>query len=111
MLPSMGKAGDCFDNAMAESFFARLECELIDRTPFRERSHARRGPSSTSKAGTTRIGRSSASDTDHPSTSRRATDKLLDSLNVDCPRNRGNSGSSFLCPNATSPRRPGQRHL
>jgi len=30
VLPSMGKAGDCFDNAMAESFFASRECELID---------------------------------------------------------------------------------
>jgi putative transposase len=29
--PSMGSAGDCFDNALAESFFATLECELIDR--------------------------------------------------------------------------------
>jgi transposase InsO family protein len=26
--PSMGSVGDCFDNAMAESFFATLECEL-----------------------------------------------------------------------------------
>ena len=25
---SMGSAGDCFDNSMAESFFATLECEL-----------------------------------------------------------------------------------
>ena len=24
---SMGSVGDCFDNAMAESFFATLECE------------------------------------------------------------------------------------
>lgn len=29
--PSMGTVGDAFDNAMAESFFASLECELIDR--------------------------------------------------------------------------------
>jgi putative transposase len=29
--PSMGSVGDCFDNAMAESFFATLECELLDR--------------------------------------------------------------------------------
>ena len=29
---SMGSVGDCFDNAMAESFFATLECELLDRT-------------------------------------------------------------------------------
>ena len=25
--PSMGSVGDCFDNAVAESFFATLECE------------------------------------------------------------------------------------
>ena len=29
---SMGSVGDCFDNALAESFFATLECELLDRT-------------------------------------------------------------------------------
>jgi putative transposase len=29
--PSMGSVGDAYDNAMAESFFASLECELIDR--------------------------------------------------------------------------------
>lgn len=29
--PSMGSVGDCFDNAMCESFFATLECELLDR--------------------------------------------------------------------------------
>ena len=28
---SMGSVGDCYDNAMAESFFATLETELIDR--------------------------------------------------------------------------------
>ena len=34
VVPSMGSVGDCFDNAMAESFFATLECELLDRTHF-----------------------------------------------------------------------------
>ena len=29
--PSMGSVGDCYDNAMWESFFATLECELLDR--------------------------------------------------------------------------------
>lgn len=38
----MGTVGDCFDNAMAESFFASLECELIDRSRFRTREEARR---------------------------------------------------------------------
>jgi putative transposase len=28
---SMGSAGDAYDNATVESFFATLECELIDR--------------------------------------------------------------------------------
>ncbi len=39
--PSMGSVGDCFDNAMAESFFATLECELLDRNKFRSREEAK----------------------------------------------------------------------
>jgi putative transposase len=31
---SMGSVGDCYDNAMAESFFATLECELLARQTF-----------------------------------------------------------------------------
>ncbi len=38
----MGSVGDCFDNAMAESFFATLECELLDRSTFRTRAEAER---------------------------------------------------------------------
>ena len=37
----MGSVGDAFDNALAESFFATLECELIDRRSFRNRTEAR----------------------------------------------------------------------
>jgi putative transposase len=40
--PSMGSVGDCFDNALCESFFATLECELLDRQSFRTRIEARR---------------------------------------------------------------------
>lgn len=39
--PSMGSVGDCYDNAMCESFFATLECELIDRSTFRTHDEAR----------------------------------------------------------------------
>jgi putative transposase len=39
--PSMGSVGDCFDNALAESFFATLECELIDRQSWKIRTEAR----------------------------------------------------------------------
>jgi transposase InsO family protein len=31
LLPSMGSVGDCFDNAMMESFWSRLQVELLDR--------------------------------------------------------------------------------
>ncbi len=30
----MGPVGDCYDNAIAESFFATLKCELLARQPF-----------------------------------------------------------------------------
>src|SRR5271155_3441260 len=39
--PSMGSVGDCFDNAMCESFFATLECELLDRCRFKTQVEAR----------------------------------------------------------------------
>lgn len=39
--PSMGTVGDCYDNAMAESFFATLECELLDRYRFHDQEEAR----------------------------------------------------------------------
>jgi len=38
---SMGSVGDSYDNAMAESFFASLETELIDRTVWRDHHQAR----------------------------------------------------------------------
>src|SRR5690242_7221766 len=39
--PSMGSVGDAFDNAMCESFFATLECELLDRRRFKSQVEAR----------------------------------------------------------------------
>jgi len=38
---SMGSVGDCYDNAMAESFNATLECELIARHRWRTHTEAR----------------------------------------------------------------------
>jgi putative transposase len=38
---SMGSVGDCFDNALAESFFATLECELVARSRWRTHAEAR----------------------------------------------------------------------
>ena len=42
VVQSMGSVGDAYDNAMCESFFATLECELLDRRSFRTASEARR---------------------------------------------------------------------
>ena len=39
--PSMGSVGDCYDNALCESFFASLECELLDRNRFPTPTQAR----------------------------------------------------------------------
>lgn len=39
--PSMGTVGDAYDNAMAESFFASLECELINRRTWKTKTEAR----------------------------------------------------------------------
>ncbi len=39
--PSTGSASDCYDNAMCESFFATLECELLNRRRFRSQAEAR----------------------------------------------------------------------
>jgi putative transposase len=37
----MGTVGDCYDNAMAESFFATLECELLVEHRFQTHDEAR----------------------------------------------------------------------
>ena len=39
--PSRGTVGDAYDNAMCESFFASLECELLDRRRFKTQTEAR----------------------------------------------------------------------
>src|SRR5919112_3736776 len=39
--PSMGSIGDAYDNALCESFFAILECELLERRRFASQDEAR----------------------------------------------------------------------
>jgi len=38
--PSMGSIGDCYDNAMCESFFGTLECELLVKHRFKTQREA-----------------------------------------------------------------------
>ncbi len=40
--PSTGTVGDAYDNALCESFFVALACELLDRHSFRSRGEAER---------------------------------------------------------------------
>ncbi len=42
LVPSMSRTGDCWDNAVAESFFATLEFELLEQRVFASRAAARR---------------------------------------------------------------------
>jgi putative transposase len=37
LLPSMGSIGDCYDNAMIESFWGRMQTELLNRRKWRTR--------------------------------------------------------------------------
>lgn len=39
--PSTGSVGNCFDNALCESFFATLECECLDRQRFKTQREGR----------------------------------------------------------------------
>ena len=37
LVPSMGSIGDCYDNAMIESFLGRMQTELLNRKRWRTR--------------------------------------------------------------------------
>ena len=64
---SMGRRGDAYDSAVAESFFATLETELLARTGFATRNQARSAVfDHTSKASTTPDGATPPSATTHP---------------------------------------------
>jgi putative transposase len=51
----MGSVGDASDNALGESFFATLECELLDRRRFATQVEARLAVFEFIEGGTTRI--------------------------------------------------------
>ncbi len=40
MIPSMSRKGDCWDNAVAESFFATIKGEMLDHETFDTRAEA-----------------------------------------------------------------------
>ena len=70
---SMGSTGDAYDNALAESFFASLETELIDRSSWRTRADARLAVFDYSRPSTTRAAGTPRSITYRPPSSRGGT--------------------------------------
>ena len=54
--PSLGCVGDAYDNAMVQSFFATLECDLLERSRFASQAEARMACSASSRAGTILFG-------------------------------------------------------
>ena len=93
VVASMGSVGDCYDNAMAESFFATLECELLDRRKFPTQAEARMAIFEYIEGWYNPHRRHSGSVTDHRLPSRGATNKPLETQAMNRPRNRGNSSS------------------
>jgi putative transposase len=95
--PSMGSVGDAYDNALCESFFATLECELLDPQRFQNQAEAKMACSTSSRAGTTRTGGIPPSDRSHPSTSKRLDSPRLESTTSNCPDGGVNSRRGWVC--------------
>ena len=90
MAPSMGSVGDCYDNAMAESFFATLECELLDRTRFHDHRQAQRAIFEFLQAWYNPHRRHQAWVTTHPSNSKCPTRTLHETQDTNRPLKRIN---------------------
>jgi len=112
VLPSMGRRGDAFDNALMESFFATLETELIDRHTFKTRDQARlelfhylegfyNPPPPPLRARLPEPGALRAADDER----RRQDQRSCGCLNLSCQRKRGSSTLASI----TSQRRTGSR--
>jgi Integrase core domain len=89
--PSMGSVGDCYDKAMCESFFATLECELLDRRNIKTKAEARVACFEFIEGWYNLSRRHSASGYKSPINYERTAAQGLESLSPNRPRNRGNS--------------------
>ena len=94
--PSMGSVGDCFDNAMCESFFATLECELLNRQNCKTQVEARMAVFDFIEVGTTRIAAIPRSTISRRSTTKGVIQPRLISAAQHRLRNRGRSPPHWL---------------
>lgn len=118
--PSAGTAGDALDDAMRESFFATLECELIDRHMFAAAAEAQiavfvlrafaaprgPGPCGPSRASTTRRAATRPSAPCQPPSSKPPTNPIVPGGACPNPRPVRENGST---PVITGPPRHGRR--
>lgn len=93
--PSMGSTGDAYDNALAESFFASLECELLDRMHFRTREEARIAVFDYLEAWYNPRRRHSALAHASPMEFERRMEEVPGQLMSDAPRKRGNFSQGY----------------
>jgi len=70
LLPSMGSVGDCFDNAVMEAFWSRMQVELLDRKRWSTRVELANAMLSTSRSFTTASVAIRRSVCSHPSSSK-----------------------------------------
>jgi hypothetical protein len=88
----MGSVGDAYDNALCESFFATLECELLDRRRFPTRAEARMAVFNFIEGWYNPHRRHSGLDYLSPIAMNNVTQSSRSAKAVHRPRNRGNSG-------------------
>jgi len=87
----MGSVGDAYDNAICESFFATLECELIERRSFRNQAEAKMAVFDFIEAWYNPHRRHSALGQISPLNYEKKHSRRHDSQTEDRPRKRGNS--------------------
>ncbi len=100
----MGSVGDAYGNALCESFFATLECELLDRERFRTQGEAHLGVFGFIEGWYNSRRRHSSLDYLSPIAYEKRELSLVLVKAVNPPPNRGNSSPSS-CRSSTTPKR------
>ncbi|WP_445942236.1 integrase core domain-containing protein [Pseudonocardia sp. T1-2H] len=90
----MGSIGDCFDNALAESFFSSMQVELLDRRPWRTRQELASAIFEWIEAFYNPVRRHSGLDYLSPSTTNEPTPRSLARPEPHTPRDRGRINES-----------------
>jgi Integrase core domain len=96
LVASMGTVGDALDNAVAESFFATLQCELLDRYPWPTRTGLRTAIFDFIEVFYNRQRRHSTLDDHPPAAYEQHHPSPASAAQPPCQRKRGNSSTSGL---------------